>query len=174
MSRAVEEWIGKTADAPIPPRVKLRVFEAHGGRCHLSGRKIMPGELWECDHVKALSRHPQMREVRATLEALGYEVTSRWINGGHELTKEGSTEADEAERVRYALEDWADLVAADICISFTEEPRKTTTRGGRHVEFGAALALGKGCIVIGHRENVFHCLPQVGFFDNLDDAVAVL
>ena len=110
------------------------------------------------------SRHPEMRDVRADLEKHGWSVTSRWINGGHELTKEGSTEAHAAERVRYAQEDTADLLAADIVISFTEEPRKTTTRGGRHVEFGMALALGKAVYVVGHRENVFHTLPQVRFF----------
>ena len=62
MSRAVEEWIGKTDDTPIPPRVKLRVFELHGGVCHLSGRKIRAGEPWDCDHVKALINGGENRE----------------------------------------------------------------------------------------------------------------
>lgn len=60
--RSVEEWIGATPDTPIPPRVKLRVFEAHGGRCHISGRKIRPGEPWDCDHVIALVNGGQNRE----------------------------------------------------------------------------------------------------------------
>lgn len=51
MTRSVPEWIGKTDDTPIPPRVKLRVFEKHGGICHISGRKITPADKWECDHV---------------------------------------------------------------------------------------------------------------------------
>ncbi len=54
MSRALPEWTGKTDDAKVPPRVRLRVFEAHGGRCWISGRKIMPGEAWELDHKVAL------------------------------------------------------------------------------------------------------------------------
>jgi 5-methylcytosine-specific restriction protein A len=54
MSRATKEWIGKTPDSKIPPRVRLRIFERHGGVCHLSGRKIAAGELWDCDHVIAL------------------------------------------------------------------------------------------------------------------------
>lgn len=54
MTRSVPEWIGATADSAIPPRVKLRVFEQHQGRCHISGRKIMPGDAWEADHVVAL------------------------------------------------------------------------------------------------------------------------
>lgn len=52
--RSVPLWVGKTDDEAVPPRVRLRIFEKHGGRCHLSGRKIMPGEPWDLDHIKAL------------------------------------------------------------------------------------------------------------------------
>lgn len=62
MARIVDEWIGKNDDTPIPPRVKLRVFERLGGRCHLSGRKIMAGDAWDCDHVKALINGGENRE----------------------------------------------------------------------------------------------------------------
>lgn len=62
MTRSVPEWIGKTDDAAIPPRVRLRVFEAHGGICHLSGRRIQAGEPWDCDHVVALINGGQHRE----------------------------------------------------------------------------------------------------------------
>lgn len=54
MTRSVPEWIGATADTAIPARVKLRVFEAHNGTCHISGRKIKPGERWDAEHVIAL------------------------------------------------------------------------------------------------------------------------
>jgi len=54
IARELPEWVGKTPDTPAPARVRLRVFEAHGGRCYLSGRKIMPGDAWELDHVRAL------------------------------------------------------------------------------------------------------------------------
>jgi 5-methylcytosine-specific restriction protein A len=54
MTREVPEWIGKTDDAAIPPRVRLRIFERMGGICHLSGRKIMPGDAWDLDHIVAL------------------------------------------------------------------------------------------------------------------------
>jgi 5-methylcytosine-specific restriction endonuclease McrA len=62
MTRSVEEWIGKTDDQAIPPRVRLRVFERHGGICHLSGRKIMPGDAWDVDHVIALVNGGEHRE----------------------------------------------------------------------------------------------------------------
>ena len=60
--RSTPEWIGATPDTPVPLRVKLRVFEAHDGRCHRSGRKIMPGDTWQCDHVKALTNDGENRE----------------------------------------------------------------------------------------------------------------
>lgn len=62
MSRSIPEWIGKTPDTPIPPRVRLRVFERHGGICHISKRKIMPGEAWDCDHFIALINGGEHRE----------------------------------------------------------------------------------------------------------------
>lgn len=62
MSRSLPEWIGKTDDTPVPPRVKLRVFLAHGGVCHISGRKILPGDQWDLDHVKALRNGGENRE----------------------------------------------------------------------------------------------------------------
>lgn len=62
MSRTTEEWIGKTDDARIPPRVRLRVFERHSGICHISGRRIQAGEAWECDHFIALINGGEHRE----------------------------------------------------------------------------------------------------------------
>ena len=62
MTRAVEEWIGKTDDTPVPDRVKLRVFYAHGGMCHIAKRKIMPGEPWDAEHVIAIINGGQNRE----------------------------------------------------------------------------------------------------------------
>lgn len=60
--RAVTEWIGRTDDASVPPRVRLRIFTAHHGVCHLSGRKILPGERWELEHVVALCNGGEHRE----------------------------------------------------------------------------------------------------------------
>ena len=60
--RSTPEWIGKTDDAAIPRRVRLRVFERHGGYCHLSGRKIRAGEPWDLDHIVALVNGGSHRE----------------------------------------------------------------------------------------------------------------
>lgn len=60
--RPVPEWIGATPNAAIPPRVRLRIFERDNGICHISGRKIMPGDAWDCDHKVALINGGEHRE----------------------------------------------------------------------------------------------------------------
>lgn len=60
--RSVPEWRGASPDTPVPARVKLRVFEAHGGRCYLTGLKINAGDDWDVEHVKPLSMHGENRE----------------------------------------------------------------------------------------------------------------
>lgn len=62
MSRTLPEWIGSTPDAKVPPRVRVRIFEREEGRCHLSGRKIRPGDLWDLDHKVALINGGEHRE----------------------------------------------------------------------------------------------------------------
>ena len=120
------------------------------------------------------SRYPEMQGYAKDLEAMGHVVTSRWILGDHEVRADGKAETD-AWAPRWAQEDWEDLQCADCVISFTEAPGDVPgrARGGRHVEFGAALALEKQVVVIGTRENVFHWLPQVIFFPAWEDYLSV-
>lgn len=61
--RSVPEWVGKTPDAAIPPRVRLRVFERHGGVCALTGQKIRAGDEWDIDHEIALANGGEHREA---------------------------------------------------------------------------------------------------------------
>lgn len=121
------------------------------------------------------SRFPEMQGYAAQLVKRGHEVTARWILGDHELRSEGQSDAD-AWAVRWAQEDWDDLVAADVVVNFTEGPGEVPgrARGGRHVELGAALALGKRVIVVAHRENVFHHLPQVEFAADWEAALTMV
>ena len=54
MSRSVPEWVGKTDDSAIPPRVRIRVFEAAEGKCQSCSRKIGPADKWQADHIVAV------------------------------------------------------------------------------------------------------------------------
>lgn len=113
------------------------------------------------------SRREELLTYRADLEAMGHTVTSRWLNGSHQISDEGlSAEGTREERERFALEDWNDLYDASHCIVFTEEPCGSNSRGGRHVEAGAALAWRKQLTVVGPLENVFYCLGDVEHFDD--------
>ncbi len=110
------------------------------------------------------SRNGEMRGVRDVLHGLGHEVTSRWIDCHTDVVGDFSASFTEAvlnERPEdcapLGRHDLDDIDRADVVISFTGSGGK----GGRHVEFGYAVALGKRVIVIGPRENVFHTLPQV-------------
>ena len=117
------------------------------------------------------SRHLEMQEYcRIITRDSNSIVTSRWIWGNHQIDDKGlSQETRQEERERFAREDYEDLMNADLVISFTEVPRSTNSRGGRHVEFGIALGCGKRVVVIGYRENVFHCLPQVEFYASFEE-----
>jgi 5-methylcytosine-specific restriction protein A len=68
MSRSVKEWIGKTDDTPVPPRVRDRVFDAKDRRCHACGRQIPPrGEAWTCEHLVAIINGGANREINLGL-----------------------------------------------------------------------------------------------------------
>lgn len=65
--RSLDEWIGKDDDAPVPPRVRGRVFWAKGGKCHKCTREIRIGEDWTCEHVIALINGGANREANLAL-----------------------------------------------------------------------------------------------------------
>lgn len=62
MSRALPEWIGKTDDAKVPPRVRARIFLREDGRCWISGRRITVADAWDLDHKVALINGGEHRE----------------------------------------------------------------------------------------------------------------
>jgi hypothetical protein len=122
------------------------------------------------------SRNDEMRGVRDVLAgAFGYEVTSRWIDlhGGDQLESAASEalNSDPASVAHFGQHDMEDIEGADTLISFTSGGGG---KGGRHVEFGIGLALGKRMIVVGPREHVFHTLPQVEHHDDWPRLVMAL
>jgi 5-methylcytosine-specific restriction endonuclease McrA len=63
MSRSVQEWIGRSEDTPVPPRVRLRVFERDGGICQCGcDMVIFAGDKWETDHIVAVINGGENRE----------------------------------------------------------------------------------------------------------------
>ncbi len=118
------------------------------------------------------SRQIELRGYADTLRALGHTVTSRWLGQHDESTYEELTPAG---CLRCADHDVEDVFAADTLISFTEPVGvPNTSRGGRHVEFGIALALGKWLWLVGPRENVFHWRSDILLFSSFDGVIARL
>lgn len=61
--RSVKEWQGKTPDTwPPPEAVQLRIWRRQKGRCHISGKKIRPGDEKHLDHVIPLESGGANRE----------------------------------------------------------------------------------------------------------------
>jgi len=83
--RQVPEWIGKTDDTPVPPRVKIRVFLKFAGICCECGTKI-GGKRWICDHRTAIINGGQNRE--------------RNLGPIHESCDKSKTAADVEEKAR--------------------------------------------------------------------------
>jgi hypothetical protein len=129
---------------------------------------------------------------------------SRWLHKESDMRK-----IDDAHREEWATKDIEDVLNADMVIFFSEdltrpwkygegdcvfatedeEPDGTPhlfvpaiwARGGRHVEYGVALAQGISIAVIGPKENLFHYYPrefpsteerQVQHFATLDEFIA--
>lgn len=61
--RSTAEWIGKNDDSRPPPHVRARIFDAHGGICHIAKRKITVSDDWDLDHVIALINGGENRET---------------------------------------------------------------------------------------------------------------
>jgi hypothetical protein len=116
-------------------------------------------------------RHAEMRRYRDQLESTWpgqVKVTSRWIDlhGGDEL--EASTAAqlneDPTRCWKFGQADVADVNGAHVFVLFTGDG--PSARGGRHTEFGRAQEQHDQynvprLVIVGPRENVFHCHPDV-------------
>ena len=113
---------------------------------------------------------PKIERYAEELRALGIEVTSTWLEEPHAPTTQLQDLGAENHRL-YAQNDVQDINEADTFVLFSVEPTTPTLRGGRHVEFGMAIALAKTILVVGPPENIFHYLPRVNHVDTWPQAV---
>ena len=97
--------------------------------------------------------------VMHLLEGHGVDVTSHWLK-----TPGGLTDG-------YAREDLADVARADLLLALNPKDWAGRGTGGRHIEFGYALALGKPIILVGERSNVFHYLDTVNVIPDVAEAI---
>ncbi len=105
--------------------------------------------------------------LRQLLELRGHLVTSRWITKDTKFHR-GTSAYTDAERSTLARMDEEDVRLADDGLVLIAEPSGRCVPGGKHVETGIALALGRPIYVIGRRENIFHWHPEVKVFADTD------
>lgn len=115
----------------------------------------------QCNHKKiyiasSFSNLENAQLFRWRLEADGYEVTSRWMLGGHETEDAIGQSIDPPVIARYARfgrEDIEDMDDSTASVFLTEEP---SGRGGFHVEFGYMLNKSHPIGILGPIPNVFY------------------
>jgi len=115
------------------------------------------------------SRRHECHDLAKFLIGQGHEITSRWVKPDSDHVKPVgmSEQAADDERNRFAVEDIEDVEACDCMVSLMEQPRGNG-RGGRHVEFGYALALRKHMVIIGPKETVFHHLEGIEVHETIE------
>lgn len=117
------------------------------------------------------SRRDEFRIVRNKLVQRGLHVTSAWLDENEPLNSNMGEQTTEWYRQTQGV-DLYDIWKAHAVLFFSEDPLVGVPRGGRHVEFGYALGLGRPIFVIGPKENVFHFNPLVKHFESLEDFLA--
>lgn len=131
-------------------------------------RGINPPSFYICARYR---RKDEAKAVALQLQEMGYTITSSWIDQVEDemLYTDGPEVAG-----RFAQKDLDEIDRAGTLIYLSEEEDNVWGRGGRHVEFGYALARDKECWIVGPLENLFHYLPGCLQFDSVDDLFAYL
>lgn len=101
---------------------------------------------------------PKLYQLAKDIELCGHIVTANWLR--RSLSPKDWLDADAGAR-----EDLNDILSCDAVINFTCTPDRGYMTGGRHVEFGFAMAAGLKQFVVGPRENIFHEMVDVTQFD---------
>jgi len=110
------------------------------------------------------SERARAKAAARELERAGYVITSPWIDGGTDT-------AQGYELMKAAIEDLNGVVQADYLMLLALPFGTQYSGGGRWVEFGYALALGKRMVVIGSHETIFCHLPQVRVYSTVGAAI---
>ena len=114
------------------------------------------------------ARRDEFRAYAASLRLRGIVVTSRWLDEPYPLNST-ITDLTPEENHGLAMKDRDDIEDALGFLFFAEDPGNQPPRGGRHVEFGYAVAFQKRIFVIGGPENTFHYLPEIKHYPTFEE-----
>lgn len=116
----------------------------------------------------------EINEYATQLRAAGIFVTSSWLDEPFAPNTQLG-EVNETTRREYAQRDLLDIDEANLLVFFSIPDTQLFRRGGRHVEFGYALAKNIPILVVGPQENIFHSLDdRVKHFAAWGEALAAL
>ena len=102
---------------------------------------VTPSHQFPLGVVRASNRRRELLAYADHLKTLRFTITARWLLGLHEGLPERTCALDDAE----------DVHLADTLLFFAEPESSNYSRGGRHVEFGMAVAWGKRVITMSPR-----------------------
>lgn len=107
-------------------------------------------------------REATLSKANEIVSRLGWQNNARWLTGGETGLL----------RREIAHLDLDDVRASDILVIVSHPRGEPKPGGGRWVEFGYALALGKSIMVIGPYENVFTHHEGVTVYPTLECLIA--
>jgi len=109
----------------------------------------------------------EAKKAATILFEAGHSITSRWLYNDFKPTEEYSL----SERKDIACMDASDVIASDAVVLLSS-PEKVS--GGKFVEVGIAIGLGKKVFIVGRRENMlmYHYLCKR--FDSIETLVESL
>lgn len=94
----------------------------------------------------------RLRPIRDKLNEMGHKVVSTWLDEADEiLANDPQTYADTPYDI--AQRDYRQIRECDAIVLDT---LNVTPRGGREVELGYAVGIGKLAYLVGPKRNVFH------------------
>ncbi len=105
------------------------------------------------------------RELKDMVEAAGHVSTASWIPS--HLSDYDNLSA--TQLLTEAKHDALGVRRSDIIVLINNEGPSTS--GGMHVEFGLALAYGKGVIIVGEKTNLFHYFDKIVFAPSINEVV---
>jgi nucleoside 2-deoxyribosyltransferase len=112
--------------------------------------------IYVASHSRALAL-----DVAYVLRRDGHKITSRW----HHKPFHPTSHHTPAECEAIAQEDYDDIVAADALVLIAGPDKYS---GGKFVEAGIAIGLGKRVTVIGRRENMLLWLPGIRVVESVE------
>jgi hypothetical protein len=111
--------------------------------------------------------------AKAILEEHGVYCTSTWLtphdNQSMDALKARGPDVVVKEARERAIKDFDDIREADCLLVLSPRKGFRNATGGKHVETGFALAIGRPIFLMGERENIFHYHPMVRLVGSVAD-----